>query len=190
MTTAPNVAIDRRHVRSDRTRANICQALLHLMEEGHQQPCAQLVAKRANVSNRALFHHFHGMEGLYAEVVDTQTDRIIGTLVAVPTRHSTLSKARRAIAMYDEWHSLAAPLHNCTRFNGQSLQLLRQALSSHVRKSFETELGRQRNPHEAACRLEAVSSFEMWDHFRRVQGCTRHDTRTHMLTLLMGVLGA
>lgn len=190
MTTAPNVAIDLRNLRSERTRANICQALLHLLEEGHHQPSAQLVAKRANVSIRALFHHFHGMEGLYAELVGTQTRHMIGTLIAVPTKYSTLSKARRSVAMYDDWHSLAAPLHNCIRFNDQSLQLLRQALSSHVRKSFATELGRQRDPRDAACRLEAVSSFEMWDHFRRVQGCTRHDTRTHMLTLLMDVLGA
>ena len=190
MNSAPTIAIDHRNSRSDRTRANICQALLHLLEEGHHRPCAQQVATRANVSIRALFHHFHGMEGLYAEVVDTQTDYIIETLVALPTTYSTLSKARRAVTMYDSWHSLSEPLHKCINFNGASLQLLRQALSSHVRKSFATELGRQRDPCDAACRLEAVSSFEMWDHFRRVQGCTRHDTRTHMLTLLMDVLGA
>jgi len=190
MTTARNTAIDRRNVRSDTTRANICQALLHLLQEGHHQPCAKLVAKRANVSIRALFHHFHGMDGLYAEVVGTQTHHIIGTLAAVPTRYSTLSKARRSVAMYDEWHSLAAPLHNCVRFKGSSLQLLRLALSAHVRQSFATEIGRHRDPHNVASRLEAVTSFEMWDHFRRVQGCSRHDTRTHMLTLLMDVLGA
>ena len=198
MGTTPTIAIDLRNARSDKTRANICEALLHLLEEGHHQPSAQLVAKRANVSIRALFHHFHGMEGLYTEVVGTQTHHMIGTLVAVPAKYSTLSKARRSVAMYDDWHSLAAPLHTCIRFNaarnwehvGAALQLLRQALSAHVRQSFAVEISRHRNPHDVTTRLEAVNSFEMWDHFRRVQGCTRHDTRIHMLTLLMDVLGA
>lgn len=199
MTTVWHIEIDHRNLRSQRTRANICSALLHLLEEGHHQPCAQLVAKRSNVSVRTLFHHFHSMEGLYTEVVGNQTLHIIGLLVVVAPRQSTLTKARRVVATHDDLYSRAAPLHNCVRFNSvarswtkvsESVQQLRRATSTHVQQTFAGELSRQRNPHDAVCRLDAVISFEMWDHFRRVQGCTRHATRTHMLTLLMDVLGA
>lgn len=199
MTTAWNIASDHRNARSERTRANISNALLHLLEEGHHQPCAQLVAKRANVSVRALFNHFQNMEGLYTEVVDSQTRHIIGLLDVVSTRQSTLSKARRVVAMHDDFHSLAVPLHNCVRFNsaargwtqiGESLQQLRRATSTQIQQSFAREISRCRDPHDVVPRLEAVISFELWDHFRRVQGCTRHATRTHVLALLMDVLEA
>ena len=37
-------------------------------------------------------------------------------------------------------------------------------------------------------RIEAVTSFEMWDHLHRVQGIARGSTRAQMLALLRAEL--
>lgn len=197
LSTVDDIASDGRHARSQRTRAEISNALLQLLEEGHHQPAVQQVAKRANVSVRAIYHHFDDIEGLYTELVDMQSRRIMPLLTAVSKRRSTVSKARQLIEMHDDLYTLAAPLHNGIRFSVAArgsqkifttLQQMRLATSTQIQQSFKSELGLHHNPYDAISRLEAVISFEMWDHFRRVQGCSRHATRTHMLALLMAEL--
>lgn len=197
LTTVDDIASDGRHARSQRTRTSISNALLQLLEEGHHEPAVQQVAKRANVSVRAIYHHFDDIEGLYTELVDRQSRRIMPLLAVVSGRRSTVSKARQLIEMHDDLYSLAAPIHNGVRFSvaarssptiSATLRQLRHATSSQIQQSFKSELDRHHNPYNAISRLEAVISFEMWDHFRRVQGCSRHATRTHMLALLMAEL--
>jgi len=197
LTADDDIASDGRHARSQRTRTEISNALLQLLEEGHHEPGVQQVAKRANVSVRTVYHHFDDIEGLYTELVDIQSKRIMPLLTVVSGRRSTLSKARQIVDMHDDLYTLAAPLHNGVRFSvaargshkiSATLQRLRHATSSQIQQSFKSELDRHHDPYDAVSRLEAVISFEMWDHFRRVQGCSRHDTRTHMLALLMAEL--
>ncbi|MHB1090468.1 MAG: TetR/AcrR family transcriptional regulator, partial [Ilumatobacteraceae bacterium] len=69
MTTVEDIVTDHRTMRSQRTRTAISDAMLQLLEEGHDEPRAQQVAQRADVSVRTLFHHFEDMEGLYIEIV-------------------------------------------------------------------------------------------------------------------------
>jgi AcrR family transcriptional regulator len=195
--TVDDIPADGRNARSQRTRTTISDALLQLLEEGHHEPRVHQVAKRANVSVRSVFHHFEDMEGLYAEVVDLQALRIMPLLAVVSARRSTQSRAQQIIKMHDDLYSLLAPLHNGIRFSvpargsqkiGETLQRLRHATSSQIQQSFVSEISHYSNPYDAISRLEAVISFEMWDHFRRIQGCSRHATRTHMLALLMSEL--
>lgn len=197
MATVDDIATDRRNVRSQRTREAISVALLQLLEEGHDEPRAQQVAQRAKVSVRTVFQHYEDMEGLYAEIVCIQTLRIMPLLALVPHTRSTINKARQIIEMRDNLYSIAAPLRNGVRFSAaargspqirEALQQLRGAMSSQIQQSFVGELSHHCNPYDAVSRIEAVTSFEMWDHFRRIQGCSRSATRTQMLALLMGEL--
>lgn len=199
MTLAGDIKIDGRGMRSQRTRANISNALLQLLEEGHVDPPAQQVAKRARVSVRAVFHHFDDMENLYLEVVELHAQRIMPLLAAASGRRSTRSKARHIVDLHDDLYSIMAPLHNGVRFStaargsrkiSETLSQLRQATATHIQRSFDFELSRHTNPYDLTCRLQAVMSFEMWDHFRRVQGFSRHTTRSHILALLMTELEA
>lgn len=184
-------------MRSQRTRTSISTALLQLLEEGHDEPRAQQVAQRAQVSVRAVFQHYEDMEGLYSEIVCIQAIRIMPLLAVVLHTRSTINKARQIIEMRDDLYSIAAPLRNGVRFSAaargsqqirEALQQLRNAMSSQIQQSFVGELSHHRNPYDAVSRIEAVTSFEMWDHFRRIQGCSRSTTRTQMLTLLIDAL--
>lgn len=197
LTTVGGIATDRRNVRSQRTRTAISTAMLQLLEEGHDEPRAQQVAQRADVSVRAVFHHFEDMEGLYTEIVCIQAIHIMSLLAVIPHARSTIGKARQIVEMHDNLYSMAAPLRNGVRFSvaargskriRETLQQLRHATSSQIQQSFVREISHHSNPYDAVSRIEAVTSFEMWDHFRRIQGCSRDATRTQMLNLLMGEL--
>lgn len=198
MTIVEEICADRRNIRSLRTRTAISGAMLQLLQEGHDEPRAQQVAQRAGVSVRAVFHHFEDMEGLYTEIVRIQALRIMPLVAAVPRTQSTLTKAQQIIEMRDNLYSIAAPLRNGVRFSAaardsprirEALQQLRRATASQIQQTFDRELRHHSNPYDAISRIEAVTSFEMWDHFRRIQGFSRHATRTQMLSLLMGELG-
>ncbi len=67
---------DGRRARSDRSRNAIATAMLELIVEGTPHPPARLVAERAGVSPRLVFHHFSDMEALYTELMTLQAERL------------------------------------------------------------------------------------------------------------------
>ncbi|MEM6914103.1 MAG: TetR/AcrR family transcriptional regulator [Pseudomonadota bacterium] len=63
------VSSDGRHLRSERSRQQIVNALFELMREGTMEPTQAAVAERANVSFRTVSRHFEDMEVLYRHCV-------------------------------------------------------------------------------------------------------------------------
>ena len=102
--------VDGRVARSERTREAIAEALLALLEEGVQRPRAQEIAKRADVAVRTVFQHFDDMEGLYAEILRRQSERIAPFLAPLDPHRSTADKVRTLVEMRDNMYALAAPL--------------------------------------------------------------------------------
>ncbi len=64
---------DGRIARGERTRRKVAEALISLLEEGDTQPTAKLIAQRADVSLRLVFHHFEDMDALYRAVMILQS---------------------------------------------------------------------------------------------------------------------
>ncbi|MEO1043572.1 MAG: TetR/AcrR family transcriptional regulator [Pseudomonadota bacterium] len=60
---------DGRHLRSERSRQQIVNALMELMREGNMEPTQAAVAERANVSFRTVSRHYEDMEVLYRHCV-------------------------------------------------------------------------------------------------------------------------
>jgi TetR/AcrR family transcriptional regulator of autoinduction and epiphytic fitness len=56
---------DGRVVRANRTRDNVVDALLELIDEGNLRPTAREIAERANVSLRSVYVHFDDVEQLF-----------------------------------------------------------------------------------------------------------------------------
>ena len=65
---APDVPVDGRSARAERTRTAIVDALISLLEEGDLQPTANRIADRAGISLRLIYHHFGDLESLYRAV--------------------------------------------------------------------------------------------------------------------------
>lgn len=59
---------DGRRLRSERSRAQIIDALFDLIREGDVSPSAARVAERAGVGLRTVFRHFEDMDSLYVEM--------------------------------------------------------------------------------------------------------------------------
>lgn len=197
MSTASGASNDGRSIRSSRTREAIAVSMAELIAEGHIGPTALEIAQRAHVSARTIYVHFKTMEDLYAEIVRKQTILVLPLLLALDPQLDTETKSISLITMRDSFYSQAAPLRNSIMFSAAvsdsetirgGLQMLREAMMTQVRQSFVSELLLKPEPHLSASRIEAVTSFEMWDHLHRIQGCSRNATRAQMHVLLRAEL--
>jgi AcrR family transcriptional regulator len=186
--------VDGRVARSERTREAIAEALLELLEEGVLRPRAQEIAKRADVAVRTVFQHFDDMESLYGEILRRQSERIAPFLVPLDPHRSTADKVRTLVEMRDNMYALAAPLRrgmvrveaaaNSKTFES-ALEELRRVMTQQIQQGFVKELHLYTDPFDVLPRIEAATSFEMWDHFLRVQGASRTAVRSHMATMVL-----
>ena len=186
--------IDGRVARSERTREAIAEALLELLEEGVLHPRAQEIAKRADVAVRTVFQHFDDMEGLYAEILRRQSERIAPFLAPLDPHRSTADKVRALIEMRDNMYALAAPLRRgMVRVEAASksktfniaLEELRRVMTQQIQQGFVKELHLNTDPYDVLPRIEAITSFEMWDHFIQVQGASRTAVRSHLTVMVL-----
>src|SRR5581483_6969317 len=90
---------DGRTARSQRTRRGIAQAMLALMQDGVLRPTAPLVAARAGVSLRSVFHHFRDMEALYVIAAEIQTERVMAMLDPVDAALPLADRIVRFVAV-------------------------------------------------------------------------------------------
>ena len=186
--------VDGRVARSERTREAIAEALLELLEEGVLRPRAQEIAKRADVAVRTVFQHFDDMGGLYAEILRRQSERIAPFLAPLDPHRSTADKVRTLVEMRDNMYALAAPLRRgmmrveaaakSKTFN-IALEELRRVMTQQIQQGFVKELHLNTDPYDVLPRIEAITSFEMWDHFIQVQGASRTTVRLHMTVMLL-----
>lgn len=68
---------DGRRQRSERSRAQIVEAMFALIQEGDMSPSAASVAERAGVGLRTVFRHFEDMDSLYGEMSEIITAEIM-----------------------------------------------------------------------------------------------------------------
>ncbi len=91
---------DGRSARAERTRANVVEALLSLVEDGDLRPTARRVAQRAGVSLRSVYVHFDDLEDLFAEAAQTHLERALEGLEIVDP---SLAIDRRLPAVVMQW---------------------------------------------------------------------------------------
>ena len=186
--------VDGRIARSERTREAIAEALLKLLDEGVLRPRAQEIAKRADVAVRTVFQHFDDMEGLYAEILRRQFERIEPFLAPLDPHRSTSDKVRTLIEMRDNMYAIAAPLRrgmirveadSTSKIFENALEELRRIMTQQIQQGFVKELHLNTDPFDVLPRIEAITSFEMWDHFIQIQGASRTAVRSHMTVMVM-----
>ena len=165
---SPETQVDGRVARSERTREAIAGALLELLEEGVLRPRAQEIAKRADGAVRTVFQHFDDMEGLYAEILRRQSERIAPFLVPLDPHRSTADKVRALVEMRDNMYALAAPLRRGMTLIGSAsksktfesaLEELRRVMTQQIQQGFVKELHLNTDPYDVLPRIEAITSF-------------------------------
>ena len=73
---------DGRRQRSERSRAQIIEAMFELIREGDMSPSAAKVAERAQVGLRTVFRHFEDMDSLYVEMAERITAEVMPKVLA------------------------------------------------------------------------------------------------------------
>ncbi len=75
MSLAATPSTDGRVLRRERNRAEIVDALLDLLREGHLDVSAATIAQRAGLSERSIFRYFDDLDDLYRAVCAVQFER-------------------------------------------------------------------------------------------------------------------
>ena len=186
-----------RNVRAEHNHHRILDALLALLAEGVHDPRAQDIAERSGVVVRTIFHHFADIESMYREATTRQATAMQARLTPFDVHLDIEQRTTLLIAQRDEIYAEMAPLRHALRTNmdGSFVDLrecvaLRSAMTRQIRKTFLHELRRHVDPVEALSRLDAATSFEIWDYFRLIQRASRTNTRTFMTRLVVNELGA
>jgi len=187
---APDPAVDRRRLRSERGRELVVNALLAFFDDGESHPGAARIAERAGVSERSVFRYFDDLDALAAEAVARQIERI-GDVYAPPPASGPLS--RRIDDLVDQRlriHDAVATASAAGRriearapAVAEGFARRRALLRDQVTQQFAPELERRRGRTRADLldALDAAASFEQIDQLRTV---ARHDRdRVRALTV-------
>lgn len=169
---------DGRRARGERTRRSLAEAVLGLLEEGDVRPTARRIAERAGVSLRLVFHHFADLDAILLAAVAIQEERHwrphlrpLDPALAPAERVRTVVRQRTRIYAATAPVRLAAA-HLAHESPAVAAQVARgrQALRRHLAAAFAPELA----PLAAgpATRLldalDAATTWETWDHLRRL----------------------
>lgn len=134
---------DGRRQRSERSRAQIIDALFALIREGDMSPSAARVAERAGVGLRTVFRHFEDMDSLYVEMAGRISAEIM-PLVFAPFqaenwRERLIEHCGRRIDIYERIFPVRVSA-NIRRFGSQflmeeyrrNLQMEQDLLKAHL----------------------------------------------------------
>jgi AcrR family transcriptional regulator len=177
-----------------RTRDAIAEALLELLEAGDTKPTARAVAAHAGVSLRSVFQHFDDMEALYAVCVTRQEARLadlqrpLDAAAPLPERVRLLAEQRARL------YERIAPVRRASVVAAHSSPVLQEALARMARaqrRELARCFGRESAPssrRELLAAVEAATSFDVWDHLRRVQGLSAATAQRVVRNLVTGAL--
>lgn len=189
--------MDGRHARSQRTRILIVEAFIALLEEGVVHPDAEQIAKRAGVSRRAIFNHFHDQEELFATARQRYLERAQQYLPKLPiegTLEKRIDEFTIAIAhFYERIHPLRR-LMPVARYASPTLAAgLEQANQFHramVAFVFDPELRvmEENDRAELLAALATALSFSTWEELCANQQLSREKAIVVMQRILWALL--
>ena len=81
---SPDPGSDRRVARGSRTRDDLMDAVIELIDGGHPTPTGKQVAERTGVAVRTLYHHFGRLEALWTAAVERQLSHHRTLITAIP----------------------------------------------------------------------------------------------------------
>ena len=175
--------LDGRHLRRERNREAVVDALLELYAEGNFEPSANEVAERAGSSPRSLFRYFDDVDDLCGEAIRRQESKVrhlvdlaVGSDAALSDRIAALVESR--VALFEAIDSVGQVARIRAPFQpliAAELAQSRTFLRNQVKKLFATELGGLDTNTATALlsTLDVLCSFESYRLMRDAQGHSR-----------------
>lgn len=171
-------ALDGRVARGERTRRQLAEALISLLEEGETRPTARATAARAGVSPRLVFHHFADMESILREAVAVQSERHWRRLGPVDAGLPLSERIDLLVSQRARLFDAVAPVRRAAMAREDASNVLadelrrsRRGLRRQLEATFAPELRRAARRRERLVdALELATSFESWEQLRRTMG--------------------
>jgi AcrR family transcriptional regulator len=184
---------DGRRQRSERSRAQIIDALFSLLQEGDFSPSASKVAERAEVGLRTVFRHFEDMDSLYGEMADRIMAKVMPIAFAPLTttgwRAQFFELIDRRIEIYEHVFPIRVSA-NVRRFQSQFLMEEYRRNLVMERASLQSVLPEKlKNDETLFAAIEVVSGFQTWRRLRMDQDLERDDARGVVVLTLNRLLG-
>jgi AcrR family transcriptional regulator len=184
---------DGRRQRSERSRAQIIEALFGLIQEGDMSPSAAKVAERAKVGLRTVFRHFEDMDSLYGEMSRSLTAEILPGFLApfeaTDWHGRFLELIGRRIDIYERIFQIRVSA-NVRRFQSRFLmdEYRRNLLIE--RSSLQAVLPDEiRNDKIRFAAIEAAAGFQSWRRLRTDQDLSKEDAAAAVTLTLEHLVG-
>lgn len=189
--------VDGRTARGERTRQQLAESLIALLEEGVDEPTAREVAAKAGVSLRLVFHHFDDMEELLRTAVAIQVERHWSRMGPVDPTLPVVERVAQVVQRRESLFEAISPVRRAAArvepgspTVSERLLAGRRALRRGLQEAFASELSRSgRNRSEMLDALESAASWETWDQLRRRMGLRPAAARRVMTRTLLALLG-
>lgn len=185
--------MDGRVARGKRNRVAMIDAALELTAETGSFPTSQMIAERAGVATRSVFHHFPDLDALFAAAAETQVDRHWSRLQPPESGLSLEARLAAAVAQRVELFEAISPVRRVAVLHEHESSALaervaegRAGLRRHLRRALGPEITKLDRPTQAA--LEAAASWEMWEVLRRHQGLSAAGATAAVTSLLAATL--
>lgn len=186
------VKADGRVQRSQRSRKDIVDAMLALINTGNYIPTAQQVADEAGISIRTVFRHFSEMELLYQEVDTATRPAYEASFQDLDYEGSLEERVQRAIDARLTCYIETIHIEKSTHALLWRSEFLRKTYGDNqrrLRKNLETMLPELKKlsaeTREAA---DAVSSFEFFDRLQNLQSLSTSACSKLMSNLLLEII--
>jgi len=172
---------DGRRLRAVRTRANILDALLQLIDEGHPEPTAAEIADRAGVAVRSIAQHFKTREQLMTALAEKHLERQphpdgVDAHLPFPRRLAAFVEVRAAAL------EASVPMRRLGRMaEGRSKAIsggfreVARVRRRELQDLFKAELAQR--PSWTLEAVDAVTSGAFWDTLRETQRLSEKKAR-------------
>ena len=189
---------DGRLARGERTRRQLAEALISLLEDGVTEPTAREVSARAGVSLRLVFHHFDDMEQLLRAAVTVQVERHWSHLRPVEPSLPVGERVAQLVRQRESLFEAITPVRRAAaRVEAGSptvageMSNARLVLRGAAQRAFCPEL-EAAGPARAELldALEAATSWETWDQLRRRMGLSPAAARRVVIRTVLSLLAS
>jgi TetR/AcrR family transcriptional regulator of autoinduction and epiphytic fitness len=178
---------DGRTARRERTRNEVVEAALALVDEGVQDPTIEQLTERSGVSARSVFRYFDGLDDLRRAVIRRHFERVLPVLETVDSGDGSMdTRIRRFVDSRLKFNeSIAGPARTAqlrahfAPVIAEDIHEYRQMLDASVRRHFAPEL-KVRPKAEAddlTALIDVLVSFDGWDLMTRDHGRSRTQIR-------------
>ncbi len=159
---------DGRLLRGERTKLQIAEAMIDLIEEGNPKPTARLIAERAGVSLRLVFHHFEDIEAVFHEAAMIQAGRHWRKVVTIPPTGPVAARIEATARQRRQLYVAISPIRQVAAVRAvddENIQKLmaagRRRLRRELATTFEPELSTARG--DGPILLDSVESVTNWE---------------------------